>query len=95
MIYFKVTMDKLKVKKNIKLFDSEEYSVWEFWIRTLLKETKLIDVIDKPAPELLQRNGQTQIQKLSVVIDYLSDALIGYAKSDKSAQDILKNLDEI
>ena len=47
------TMGNLKVKRNIKPFDGDRYSVWKLRIRALLNELDVIKVIDSAVPEKL------------------------------------------
>lgn len=88
-------MDYSKVKRNIKPFDGEKYSVWKFRIRALLSEIDVIKVIDEdPLPDNESWVKNNKIAK-SVIIEYLSDSYLDFAKKDDSAKDILKNLDTL
>lgn len=86
-------MENLKTKRNIKPFDGEKYSVWKFRIRSLLIEMDVIKVIDEDPTirgNLWEKNNR--IAK-SVIVEYLSDSYLGFAKEDSTARDILKSLD--
>ena len=45
-------MESLKIKRNIKPFNGDGYSAWKFQIRSLLKELKVLSVIDDEIPEV-------------------------------------------
>lgn len=88
-------MDGLKSKRNIKQFDGEKYSVWKFRIRALLSELDAIKVIDEdPIIRCSSWEQNNRIAK-SVIIEYLSDSYLSYAKEDSSARDIFKRLDDL
>lgn len=91
----KKKMDHSKIKRNIKPFDGEKYSIWKFRIRALLNEMDVIKVIDDdslPRNETWEKNNSTA---KNVIIEYLSDSYLGFAKEGVSAKDILKNLDTL
>lgn len=84
------------MKRNIKSFDGDKYSVWKLRIRNLLNELNVLKVIDEEPPaepdELF-----TRMQKIAknTLIEYLSDSLLGIIKEEFSAKDIFQKLDTI
>lgn len=89
-------MESAKIKRNIKPFNGEKYSVWKFRIRSLLTELDVIKVIDQTIPEKLtdEWNKAERIAK-SVIVEYLRDSFLGFVKTDNTASDVLKSLDAI
>lgn len=88
-------MENSKSKRNIKPFDGEKYSVWKFRIRALLSELDVIKVIDDdPIIRCSTWEKNNRIAK-SVIIEYLSDSYLGFAKEDATAKEILVNLDSL
>lgn len=86
-------MENLKTKRNIKPFDGEKYTVWKFRIRALLSEMDVLKVIDEDPIircNLWEKNNR--IAK-SIIVEYLSDSYLGFAKEDSTAKEILKSLD--
>ncbi|KAK2577726.1 hypothetical protein KPH14_012818, partial [Odynerus spinipes] len=85
-------MEKVGVKRNIKPFDGEKYSVWKFRITALLAELGVANVINNnaPSPVTDEWNKAERIAK-SVIIEYLADSFLDFAKTDKSAKEILKD----
>lgn len=89
-------MDNLKVKRNIKPFDGEKYSVWKFRVRALLTELDVIKVIDDEVPENnLQEWNKAERLARSVIVEYLSDSFLGFAKDGNTAKDIIQSLNAI
>lgn len=85
----------LKTKRNIKPFDGDRYSVWKFRIRALLSEMDLIKVIDDdPIIRSQEWEKNNRIAK-GVIVEYLADSYLGFAKQDCTAREILKNLDSL
>lgn len=91
-----MTMENSRIKRNIKPFDGQKYSVWKFRIRSLLTELDVLKVIDKQTPAKVTDEWTTaeKVAK-SVIIEYLADSLLGFAKTDSSAKEILLSLDAI
>lgn len=88
-------MDAVKMKRNIKPFNGEKYSVWKFRIRALLCELDVIKVIDEdPLIRSSEWEKQNQIAK-SVIVEYLSDSYLGFVKEDSTAKEVLKSLDSL
>lgn len=89
-------MDNLKVKRNINVFVGERYSSWKLRVRALLSELGAIKVIDedKPQKEDNEWNKCEHVAK-SVIIEYLADSFLCFAKPGDSAKDIFKSLDSI
>ena len=89
-------MENLKVKRNIKAFDGERYSVWKFRLRALLSELDVLKVLDD---EKLDKKSDEwkkadKVAK-SVIIEYLSDSFLGFVKVESSAKEIIQSLDAI
>ena len=89
-------MESSKVKRNIKPFDGEKYSVWKFRMRSLLNELDVIKVIDEEVPERMT-DECIKAEKLakSVIVEYLSDSFLGFEKTDNTAKQVLQSLDAI
>lgn len=83
-------------KRNIQPFNGERYSVWKFRVRSLLSEMQVLDVIDKEEPGCPDEEWQKKnLTARNVIIEYLADSLLNYAKEDLTAKIILQNLDNI
>lgn len=88
-------MDNLKTKRNIQPFNGEKYSVWKFQIRALLTELDVIKVVDEePVLRLDTWEKQNRTAK-SVIVEYLADSFLSFAKEELTAREILKNLDAL
>lgn len=88
-------MENLKNKRNIKPFSGEKYSVWKFRIRALLSEMDVIKVIDEdPIIRCTEWEKNNRIAK-NVIIEYLSDSFLGFAKEQTTAKEILNILDAL
>lgn len=89
-------MDISKLKRNIKPFDGNKYSIWKFRISALLVELDVIKVITEETPEKPDDKSikSNRIAK-SVIVEYLADSLLGFAKSDSSAKEIIESLGSI
>lgn len=96
-------MDSLKhnQKRNIKPFNGEKYAVWKFRIKSLLAELNVLTVIESDPPDefpdivAAEAWNKSEITAKSVIVEYLSDAFLGFAKENIKAKEILTNLDEI
>lgn len=83
-------------KRNIQPFNGERYGVWKFRVKSLLTELNIIKVIESeipcdPSDEWHKNNNTAK----SVIIDYLGDSFLGFAKGPTSAREIFQKLDEI
>lgn len=88
-------MENTKTKRNIKPFDGEKYSVWKFRIRALLSEMDVIKAIDEdPLIRCSEWNKCNRIAK-SVIVEYLTDSYLGFAKEESTAKEILNSLDAL
>lgn len=89
-------MDNLKLKRNIKPFDGDKYSVWKLRIRNLLNELEVLKIIDEEPPTELN-NAWVKKERIAknTLIDYLSDSLLGLASEENTAKEIFKKLDLI
>lgn len=84
------------MKRNIKPFEGEKYSVWKFRIRALFTELNVIKVIDSEIPSTLTEewNKAERIAK-STLVEYLSDSFLNFATPTATAKEILTSLDNI
>lgn len=85
-----------KVKRNIKPFDGEKYSIWKFRLRALLAENELLYVIDddKPEGECEKWNKANRTAK-NTIIEYLNDTFLSFATTECTAKEVFNNLDKI
>lgn len=89
-------MENRSVKRNIKPFDGEKYGVWKFRIRAILSEIDALKVIDSEIPDPVTEEWKKQERMAkSVIVEYLSDSFLGFAKEDSTAKEILQSLDKI
>ncbi|CAH2090567.1 unnamed protein product [Euphydryas editha] len=89
-------MENLKSKRNIALFNGEKYSVWKFRVRALLNEMDILNVIDEEPPNTPCQDWEknNRIAK-GIIVEYLSDSFLGFAKEENSARQILLSLNAI
>ncbi|CAK1549215.1 unnamed protein product [Leptosia nina] len=88
-------MDNFKSKRNIKPFDGEKYSTWKFRVRALLSEMDVLNTIDEvPIEESENWNKSNRIAK-SIIIEYLADSFLNFARDEVSARNIFKRLDAL
>lgn len=86
-------MENFKTKRNIIPFNGEKYSVWKLRIRSLLCELDVIKVIDEdPIIRCSTWEKSNRIAK-SVIVEYLADSYLSFAKGDATAKEILASLD--
>lgn len=85
-----------KTKRNIQPFNGQKYSIWKFRVRALIAEEDALEVIDKDTPDKISDEWQKRerIAK-GVIIEHLSDSMIGFATEKDTARQIFKKLDEI
>lgn len=90
-------MDTAKLnKRNIQPFDGTKYSIWKMRVRALLTEIKVIRVIDEDIPEILDDDWcDKDLIAKGVIIEYLSDSHLHFAKSECKAKDIFQSLDAL
>lgn len=89
-------MENLNIKRNIKAFDGDKYSVWKFRIRALMTEINVIKVIDNEIPDK-PTDDWDKAERIAknIIVEYLSDSLLGFAKGESTAREILHSLDVI
>lgn len=89
-------MDNSKVKRNIKPFDGDKYSVWKLRIRNLLNELDVLKVIDEDPPSEpdIKWLRKERIAK-NTIVEYLADSLLGLITEYNSAQEIFAKLDSV
>ena len=85
-----------KVKRNIKPFNGEKYSVWKFRIRTLLSELNLLSVIDEEIPGTRSAEWEKNNKAAkSIIVEYLADSYLNYINENGTAQAVFKHFDAI
>lgn len=88
-------MDK-NTKRNIQQFNGERYSVWKFRVKSLLAELNVLYVIEETIPgEPSDKWHKDDLTAKSVIIEYLSDSFLGFAKNQSNARDVFMNLDTV
>ncbi|XP_026667522.1 uncharacterized protein LOC108622733 [Ceratina calcarata] len=82
-------------ERNIKLFGGERYSIWKLRVCAIMSEHDVIEVIYEDAPDMLTAEWikAERIAK-NVIVEYLSDSFLGFAKPGSTAKNILKSLDK-
>jgi transposase InsO family protein len=83
-------------KRNIQPFQGERYATWKFRISALLEELDVAVVVAQEVPavpteEWKKKNSLAR----NTIIEYLGDSLLGFAKEQEFAKQIIANLDTI
>lgn len=79
----------LSVKRNIKIFDGEKYSIWKFRIRAVLTELEMIKVIDEETPEGDElTDGWKKAERIakSIIVDSLADSFLNFVTPRSTAK---------
>lgn len=92
----KMESNDKKTKRNIKPFTGEKYSIWKFRVRALIAEEDALLVLDNDVPEIITDEWRkSERLAKSIIIEYLSDSMIGFATEEATAREIFKKLDDI
>jgi hypothetical protein len=83
-------------KRNIQPFQGERYATWKFRISALLEELDVAVVVaqDVPAVPTEEWKKKNSLAR-NTIIEYLGDSLLGFAKEQEFAKQIIANLDTI
>lgn len=83
-------------KRNIQPFDGEKYTVWKFRVQSLLFELSVKDVLDRDPPSIISDEWRKKDSTAkSVIVEYLGDSFLSFAKENITAKWIFQNLDTI
>lgn len=83
-------MENSKIKRNIKPFNGEKYSVWKFRIRALLSEMDVIKVIDED-PVIRCTHGR----KITGLLKVFRFCLTGDYQEDAREDEVTFILDSV
>jgi hypothetical protein len=88
-------MEKID-KRNIKQFNGERYSIWKFRVKSLLRELNILHAVGDAIPDLPDEHWlKADSTARGVIVDYLSDAFLSFAKEVRFAKTIFDQLDAI
>jgi hypothetical protein len=88
-------MEKID-KRNIKQFNGERYSIWKFRVKSLLRELNILHAVEDAIPDLPDEHWlKADSTARGVIVDYLSDAFLSFAKEVRFAKTIFDQLDAI
>lgn len=88
--------DSEKLEKGVRKFDGTKYSSWKFRIMTLLSELDLDGVVSDPAVRpFTPERAKAEKRAKGVIVKSLEDSLLGFAKGDVTAKEILDNLNVV
>lgn len=85
-----------KTRRNITPFNGEKYGIWKMRIRALIEEEGALQALDENPPHILTSRWRKK-ERLAkgVIIEHLSDAMLGFATSTDTARSILLKLDSL
>lgn len=80
----------------IKPFNGEKYSIWKFRMRALIAEEDALCVLDKDPPTTLtdEWKKHERVAK-GLIVKHLTDTMVGFAKEEDTAKEIIAKLDAI
>lgn len=85
-------MEANKSRRNIR----QRYSIWKFRLRALLAEEDALKVIDEEAPVEPDRQWEKlELLAKGIIIECLSDTVIGVVTEEAKARQIIEKLDSI
>lgn len=88
--------NEFKTKQNIKPFNGDKYTIWKFRIRALIAEEDALKVIDEDIPdEITDEWRKCERIAKGILIEHLSDSMIGFATESESAKSIFHKMDQI
>lgn len=78
---------------NIQPFDGKKYTVWKFCVKLLLPELSVRDVVDSDPPsDISDEWHKNDSTAKSVIVEYLGDSFLSFAKQNTTAREIFQNL---
>lgn len=84
------------MRRGITPFDEAKYSIWKYRKKCLMRELRVLKVIEEPTPEQPDKKwARAEDTAHNVITEHLADSHLGYAQRGNTAEQILQALDQV